>query len=471
MRMRLRTIASLVLVATVITTGIVTAPAGAGHDDDDHSPNLKQLAQIPNLIVKDNPTSTAVNEEVRAEGSDLAFKGSLLVAGSFQGVSLFRILERAPFLKQISFGLCQGGQGDVSIWRKYVFMSVDTPKSSDECGVPDATQTQIQAGTAWEGIRVFSIENPRTIRQVAAIKADCGSHTHTLVPMQGKLYIYNESYPISGQNPNCNAETHRKISVIEFNAENPKKSEIVSTPAVGETIGCHDITIFKPRKLAFAACIANAQIWDISNPVEPKTLATIDQPEVQIYHSTAMTWDGKYFITSDEFGGAAVPNANGCTGEETSTQAALWIYNVEDPSAPELMSHYALPRTIPPPKNEAEAQRGRCTTHNFNIIPMKDPKKYIAPISYYTGGISVVDFSDPAAPKELAHYLPMNVAEGSTLADMWASYWYNGRIYTNDFQSKRGIGVFTLNGTVLRSQTYHFRGAMNPQLQIPASLR
>ena len=456
-----------VILAVVLVAGAgLVQGAAAGHNDDDHSLNVKALAQVSLLIQKDNPTSTAINEEIRAQGSDLAFKGKLLVAGSFSGIGLYKILRRAPYLKLTSFGLCQGGQGDVSIWRNYVFMSVDTPKASEECGVPDANQAQIQDGTAWEGIRVFSIENPRSIQQVAAIETDCGSHTHTLVPMEGKLYIYNESYPISGQNPNCNAETHRKISVVEFNPENPKKSEIVSTPAVGETIGCHDITIFKPRKLAFAACIANAQIWDISNPVEPKTLATIDQPEVQIYHSTAMTWDGKYFITRDEFGGAAVPNANGCTGEETSTQAALWIYNVEDPSAPELMSHFALPRTIPPPKNDAEAQRGRCTTHNFNIIPMKNPKKYIAPISYYTGGISVVDFSDPAAPKEIAHYMPTNIAEGTTLADMWAAYWYNGRVYTNDYQSKRGVGVYRLKGTTRRSQAYFFKGPMNPQLQV-----
>ena len=466
--MKLRVL-TLAVVATMLFGA--SLPAGAGHNDDDHSPNFKPLAQVPLTLQKDNPTSTAVNEEIKAQGSDLAFKGNLVVAGSFSGIGLYKILKRAPYLKMISFGLCPGGQGDVSIWGNFVFMSVDTPKVSDECGVPDANQAQIQDGTAWEGIRIFSIANRRSIQQVATVETDCGSHTHTLVPTDDKLYLYNESYPISGQNPNCNATTHRKISVIEVDLDDPKKSKVVSTPSVGETIGCHDVTVFESRKLAFAACIANAQIWDISNPVEPKTLATIDQPEVQIYHSTAMTWDGKYFITADEYGGAAVSGANGCTGDKDSTQAALWIYNVEDPSAPELMSNYALPRQVPTPKTQAEAERITCTTHNFNIIPMKDPKKYIAPISYYMGGMSVVDFSDPAAPKEVAHYLPTNIAEGTTLADIWASYWYNGRIYTNDFRSLKGVGVYKLRGTTRRSQAYFFDGEMNPQVQSERSLR
>jgi hypothetical protein len=454
----------------LIATGIVVAPAGAGHSDDDHSPNIKQLQQEPLLYAKDNPTSTAVNEELRAQGTDLAFKGGLVVQGSFQGIGLYKILQEPPYVKLINFGLCQGGQGDVSIWGDYVFMSVDTPKASEECGVPDATQAQIQDGTAWEGIRIFSIENRRNIMQVGAVETDCGSHTHTLVPMNGELYIYNESYPISGQNPNCNAETHRKISVVKVDLQDPKKSEVVSTPPVEGSIGCHDITIFKPRKLALAACITNAQIWDISDPTEPQLLSTIDQPEVQIYHSTAVTWDGKYFILGDEYGGATVPVNNGCTGDMNSTQAALWIYNVEDPAAPELMSHYALPRTLPAPKDPAEAQRVVCTTHNFNIVPMKDRDRYIAPISYYMGALSVVDFSDPAAPKEIAHYMPMNTEEGTTLSEMWAAYWYNGRIYASEWRSLKGLGVYQLSGTTKR-QAFFFSDEMNPQLQDPKDLR
>ena len=470
--MRLKKLASLLVLCVLVASGLVAAPAGAGHDSDDHTPNLTQLREeTPATFVRDNPTSTAVNEEQRGQGSDLAFKGDLAVLGGFQGIGLYKILRGAPYLKLISFGLCQGGQGDVSIWGNYVFMSVDTPKQSEECGVPDATQGEIQDGTAWEGVRIFDISNRRNIQQVGAVETDCGSHTHTLVPHKGQLYIYVTSYPISGQNPNCNAETHRKISVIKVDLANPKKSEVVSTPPVEGSVGCHDITIFKPRQLALAACITNAQIWDIKNPAEPQLLSIIDQPEVQIYHSTAVTWDGKYFILGDEYGGALTPVTNGCTGEQSSTQAALWIYNVEDAAAPELMSHLALPRTLPPPKNAAEAQYQVCTTHNFNVIPMKNPKRYIAPVSYYAGALAVVDFSDPAAPKEIAHYMPMNTEEGETLSDMWAAYWYNGRIYASEFRSLKGIGVYTLKGTTSNRQAYFFRGDMNPQVQDPKALR
>jgi hypothetical protein len=93
---------------------------------------------------------------------------------------------------------------------------------------------------------------------------------------------------------------------------------------------------------------------------------------------------------------------------------------------------------------------------------MKDPKKYIAVSSYYSGGISAVDFSDPAAPKEIGHYLML---PGGINPDSWSAYWYNGRVYTNDHISKLGIGVFRIRGLGKRKVLY-YRGTLNPQTQV-----
>src|SRR5689334_14011786 len=54
---------------------IMSVPAQANHNEDDHSDNVKHLAQLPISLGKD----------VRGQGSDLAFKGKKVYAGSYQG--------------------------------------------------------------------------------------------------------------------------------------------------------------------------------------------------------------------------------------------------------------------------------------------------------------------------------------------------------------------------------------------------
>lgn len=454
--MRLRMPAVVVTVLLTALSGLVLVPAQAGHNADDHSENVILKARQAIVIDKE--------QNLQARGSDLAFQGNLVIAGSFEGVGIYRILPaRKGFLKQIGFLSCPGGQGDVSVWNNIVVMSVDTPKSTSECGAGDATQAEILGMTAWEGVRIIDISEPTRPRQIAAVATDCGSHTNTMAPgTGGNVYVYIESYPLTGQSARCNAETHRKSSVVEIPLSDPAKAKVVGTVDVSPAIGCHDVTVVPRKQLAYAACVTEAQVWDIKDPAAPVVLSHFDNPNVQIFHSTAMTWDDKYLLLGDEYGGAAVSGADGCTGDQNSTQAALWIYDVSKPETPVEVGHYSLPRRPVGADNPDEAQRITCTTHNFNVIPMRDPKKYIAPVSYYMGGMSVVDFSDPANPVEHAHYLPM---EGGVAPDMWGSYWYNGRIYSNDFRSRMGVSVFKLQKTSHKAAWY-FSGPTNPQTQI-----
>ena len=115
--------------------------------------------------------------------------------------------------------------------------------------------------------------------------------------------------------------------------------------------------------------------------------------------------------------------------------------------------------------------RPRWTNHNFSVIPMRDPKKYLFAVSYYLGGIAVVDFSNPADAKEIGYYRMDN--DQSATQDTWSSYWYNGRIYTNDHGSGHGVGVYEFDGTTSTKTTKFFgpgplnqQGEVNPQVQI-----
>ena len=47
--------------------------------------------------------------------------------------------------------------------------------------------------------------------------------------------------------------------------------------------------------------------------------------------------------------------------------------------------------------------------------------------SYYQAGISFVDFTDPAAAKEIAYADPTTLVPTQPGGD-WSTYWYNGPI-------------------------------------------
>ena len=457
--MKARAIFLTAVLALVIGSLAPAGPAGAGHNEDDHSDNFKEKTRLQIEIDKD----------VYAQGSDLAFKNDLLFAGTYQGFGVFRIFRHAPHLKQISFMQCPGGQGDISVLGNYVFLSVDSTLVGDTCSPEDtaaADNATVTSGGAWEGLRIFDVSDPTRPKWLTSIATDCGSHTHTLLPGKTKSYVYIESYPLSGQNPNCNYGSHRKVQIIEFPTADPKKAKLLdNTIDTSPAIGCHDITTFPDRGLMAGACVTQSMIFDISDPVNPVVLATIENPDIQIHHSTAMTWDGKILVLGDEYGGAAAPG--GCTGDEDSTIGAAWFYNVEDPANPTLLGHHALPRVPNPPDEQAEADRYRCTNHNFNVIPVRDGR-YLLAVSYYMGGIAVVDFTDPADPTEIGHYLRN---PGELGQDTWAAYWYNGRIYTNDYVSRHGVGVYTFKSTARKVKTRWFRGEMNPQVQFEGNLR
>jgi hypothetical protein len=450
-----------VALVIALMAGVLGAvPSAANHNDDDHSDNFKQLKLTP----------IEVAEDLHAQGSDLAFKGKLVIAGSFQGTGIFKTLKRKPYIKQLSFLTCAGGQGDVTVSGNYVFVSVDSPRAGPTCSLEDtaaAAQADISSGTAFEGLRIISIKNPKRPKYVGSVDTPCGSHTNTLLPGVETSYIYIESYPLGAPAADCSAVTHRKVSIVEFPTNDPSKAKLSDkTIDVSPDIGCHDITTFPERGLMVGACISESRIWDISeNPLEPKQLAVIQNPNINIHHSTAITWDGKILVLGDEFAGA---EGGGCTGDEDSKVGAAWFYDITDPSNPVMMGSHSLPR-VPQPSGTDGADRVRCTNHNFNVIPMKDEKKYLLAVCYYMGGLAVVDFSDPTNPTEVGHYV---TAPGGVPQDTWSSYWYQGRIYTNDYGSGLGVGVYSFNGTS-KKEAYFFKkgplnkaGEMNPQVQI-----
>jgi len=85
-------------------------------------------------------------------------------------------------------------------------------------------------------------------------------------------------------------------------------------------------------------------------------------------------------------------------------------------------SYYKLPAV--------QTAQENCVAHNGSLVPV--PGRDIMVQAWYQGGVSVIDFTDTAHPKEIA-YLdrgPINTPSttGINLGGYWSTYWYNGNV-------------------------------------------
>jgi hypothetical protein len=431
--------ARVIVALAVASLALIASPASAHEPWDDGTvPPPPAASPADGYSQTMHLLSTA--EHRGGVNSDLAFKGNLAFAGHYGG---FRVIDLTDPGTPVELAdvHCNGPQGDVTIHGDLLFLSVDTPQSTEGC--EGSRNVRATTPGAFEGVRVFDVSDPSAPVFLKGVRTDCGSHTNTLVPGDnGTAYIYVASYPLSasGIGPDCQPPFER-ISVIQVDGDDAdagRAARVVAEPTIkgvdpfGAQFGvtpffaCHDITVLAPKKIAAAACLSQGQLWDISNPLAPVVTADIDTPDVDIWHSAAFTPDGKYVTFGDEYFGPA-----------KEPFGALWTYAVADPSTP--LSHLRIPRDQP------------STYHNFNYVPLAD--RYVLVSSAYGSGTSVVDLTDPSSPKEIGYY--------DMQSNQWSTYWYNGLIVANDIS--RGLDT-------LRFSSPAVAGAkrlpmLNPQTQ------
>lgn len=393
-----------------------------------------------------------------ATQSDLAFRGNIAIAGSYDG---FRIVDitNPTNPTEISRMICNGAQGDVSVYGNLVFRSIDSPQSSTAC---DSTNVTASTPGMFEGIQIFDITDLKSPQKVASVATDCGSHTHTLVPDpdNGRVFLYVSSYPLGGAaiGPNCQ-QPGGFISIVEVPVMNPAAATVSKYfldpgTELGNYLGfmfrsCHDISVFTEIDRAAAACLTEGQLWDISDPAHPEFLWRYDNPNIRpenidLFHSASFSWDGKLVAFGDESGGGGAAR---CV-DPNDNQGRIWF--VDAATGTELTS-YKIPRS----------ETTTCTMHNFNFVPQKHGQ-YTLVSSAYTGGTTIVDVNKllmgaSSAEAELGWRKP----EGG---NAWSSYWYNGYVYANDIL--RGLDVYRYIGgetNTAKKQSYS-----NPQTQIGA---
>jgi hypothetical protein len=433
-------VCSLLIAGSLALAG----PATAGHGTADKASNVEHLANVP-------PS----NKETT--NSDLAFWGELVYAGNYDG---FRIIDASDSSNPevLSDYFCPGAQGDVGVWdtgkQRLLFVSVDRrqndidPTVNGECSSPDPTRA-----IGWEGVRIFDVTDPRSPRFLTGVPTDCGSHTHTVVPdeRRNRVLIYVSSYPLTEQgitqpddeetDSEC-SPNHFKLSIVSVPFRSPESARVINEPNIAPANGCHDITAFIELKVAAGACLTEGQLYDISDPANPKVTHRMHNPLINFWHSASFTWDAKYLIFGDEEGGAAV--THGCN--TATPPGAAWFHERSRPERP--VGKFVQDRMQAPEGDVI------CTTHNYNIVPTIDGR-YLFASAFYEAGTGVVDFDgvrgrSPGPPLLVGQaatevgYFDAQDTDGAGEADTWSTYWYNGLLYANDIE--RGVDIFRPSG-------------------------
>jgi len=326
-------------------------------------------------------------------------------------------------------------------------------------------------------VRIFDISDIKKPKQVAAVQTCRGSHTHTLIVDpndRNNVYIYvsgtsfvRQSEELAG----CSGETPEKdpntalfrIDVIKVPLATPQDAKVVNSPRIfgdpqtgvlnavksagthskegmtqpSASDQCHDITAYSALGLAAGACSGNGLLLDIKDPVNPKRIDAVNDPNYAYWHSASFSNDGKKVVFTDEWGGGLGAR---CRATDPNVWGADAVFHLQDNKL-KFAGYYKIPA--------AQGDSENCVAHNGSLVPI--PGRDIEVQAWYQGGISVMDFTDAEHPVEIAYFdrgpIDPNML---VLGGDWSAYWYNGHIYASEIA--RGLDVFELTPTKLLTQ-------------------
>ncbi|MDA1081380.1 MAG: hypothetical protein O2973_06825 [Gemmatimonadetes bacterium] len=427
--------------------------------------------------------------------SDLAFGGNYVYQGNFAGFTIWDISNPVT-PKIVSVVSCITSQGDPSVIGNLLFISAEGGGNRNDCakgGVQDPKDHMA-------GVRIYDVSDPKAPRLVKNVQTCKGSHTHTIVPHpkdKGIVYIYISGSGAarpdsevagckSGTDPADESNSLYRLDVIKVPLANPEKAEVVtgariftgldaapraaSRPARGGGGGrggapgapavpapaptgprnCHDVTAYPAMKLLAGACGSYGLLVDISNPEKPKRIAEKADTNFSLWHTAVFSNDGSKVVFSDEWGGGTSPMCQANSMMEMGGNTILSI----DPKSKAYTQHayYKIP--------SVQTAQENCVSHNGGLIPV--PGRDVLVQGWYQGGVSVMEFTDPDHPTELAYFdrgsidplpgadIPVAAAAGGgggrgargTIGGSWGAYWWNGLIYSSELD--RGFDILEM---------------------------
>ena len=479
----------LVTVAALICTALVTSVAAAQSTSDPRAaltPGLTDAGIAANGIelLKSTPKPAGFFDPANPGSfsfvnSDLAFEGKYAFIGNFNGFQIYDISNpSSPAL--VTTVVCPGGQGEVSVYKNLLFMSAEETRARTDCGSPGV-------GTGdplrFRGVRVFDISNIAAPVQVAAVQTCRGSHTHTLLKSKhddANVYVYvngtggvrsaTELASCKALPAGTNLTTPHfdstlsqfRIEVIKVPLAAPSTAAVVGEarlmgdPATGQinvlqngppmplhpsgvpyspspsSDSCHDITVFPAQDIAAGACEGNGILIDISDPANPKRIASAQDNNFAYWHGATFSNDGKTVVFTDEWGGGTQPR---CRTTDALSWGANAIYDIVGGQLV-FRSYYKMPA--------AQTNQENCVSHLPSLVPV--PGRDLMVQAWYQGGASLIDFTDSANPKEIGYWDRGPISATSlVLGGFWSTYWYNGAVYGSEIA--RGFDSLKLTPT------------------------
>ena len=426
----------------------------------------------------------SLGTQIAFANSDMAFQGNHVFMGSFNGFQIYDISNPSAPVRRTAF-VCPGGQGDLSVYRNLLFMSVEETRAKEDCSA-NTPENPTTAENRFRGVRIFDISNVAMPVQVGQVQTCRGSHTHTLVTDKRdrrNVYIYVsgtssvrppaelagcDGLPTTGGGPPVGDNPSRwRIEVIKVPLAAPQNAAVVNEvrlfrdPNTGAINGlqndvpapahpgwdgppaapwqpipitdaCHDITVYPELRIAAGACEGNGLLIDIKDPANPRRIDAVADPLYAYWHGATFSNDGKTVVFTDEWGGGTNPR---CRAKDDLKWGGNSIYDIVKGKLV-FRSYYK----IPPVQTDQE----NCVSHIPSLVPV--PGRDIFVQAWYQGGASLVDFSDSSNPVEIG-YFDRGPIHPTTmvLGGLWSTYWYNGDTYGSEIW--RGLDVFGLTPT------------------------
>ena len=418
--------------------------------------------------------------------------------GSRGGVRIFDISDPASPQLVRDFA-CDANQNDPIVWDRngngcadLLLVAVDRTMANPNCGAPRSAHDD---RNGWEGVRVFTMsDNPanpfQTITPVKMQYTDCGAHTITAWtgfaedPANPRLIVYVSSYPLRA-GPTCgqanfnnvtnpydedkvvNDPLHRQIQVLSVPLNNPAATTEIAAPRISypgdpdgrmdwtekgltglepAAVACHDIVVHMEHNLAGGACAEQGQVWEI----DPSTgIPDTENPmmigddevssggrgqfpgAVDFFHSVMFNNEGTVVNWVDESFGSGCPTMttyqprpwNPAGG--THKTGRMFFSDMEG----NFLSEFHVGDVRPNP-----AATEYCSAH-MGMAVMGIQRDLLVN-AWYTGGVDVIDFTQPTRLKEIAYYDP--IRDSGT----WSAYPYTGPLFT----SGPGIPVYASDG-------------------------
>jgi hypothetical protein len=390
-----------------------------------------------------------------------------MFVGNFNGFTVYDI-ENGSKPKLLSSVVCPGGQGDVSVYRNLLIVSVEQTRGRVDCGTGGVKETV--SAERFRGIRIFDISDLASRSKWPLCRRCRGSHTHTLVtdPKTRQHLRLRSRAPArcarrrargllgegSERDPNTSLFS---IDVIQVPLNRPsaphrQPPRIFADPTTARIAGlwqggntvrarrprasrdqCHDITVFPDIGLAAGACSGNGILLDISDP-RTRSARCGHRQELRLLAFGDVQQRRHQVIFTDEWGGgtrrAAAPT-DPLTGAPTRSSTSSIASCVR--------GYYKMPA---PQTELGELRRAQRIDH-----PGAGPRHHGAGV--VSGRLSVFDFTD-RQPVEIAFF---DRGRSTPRPDHSAATGRpTGTTATSTVRDRRGIDIFSLTPSEFLSQ-------------------